>query len=134
MKNNIFAYGIVNAAKNLPQLKDEKSLNRDEFDWKQCDAGITMFRWKDKGAVNLLSNFHDRNDVESDQRKQEDGSASQVPCPKILILNCNVNMNFVDNFCRTRSTAGAKMVFKIVFSLCRCDALKCVHLAQANVS
>lgn len=49
LKNNIFACGTVNAArKNLPQLKYEKVLNRGEFDWKQCGAGITMFRWKDK--------------------------------------------------------------------------------------
>lgn len=104
LKNHkIFACGTVRPQrKYLPNLLDDKKLKRGEYDWKRSEDGITMFKWKDKKAVNFLSNFHDPNQTLTVQRKEKDGSISDIPCPQIL-SDYNSNMNFVDNFDRLKN-------------------------------
>ncbi|KAE9522897.1 hypothetical protein AGLY_016708 [Aphis glycines] len=101
--NLIYAVGTVNASrKTLPKLKNDKLILRGEYDWKISNTGIVMYKWKDNKCVHLLSSLHSPKDTGNVNRKSKDGNQKLVSCPKVLI-NCNKNMNFVDNFDRLNS-------------------------------
>lgn len=98
--NLIYAVGTVNPSrKNLPKLKEDKKFIRGEFDWKMSDTGVVMYKWKDNKCVHFLSPIHGPTDVETVNRKSNDGTQNRISCPKVL-FDYNKNMNFVDNFDR----------------------------------
>lgn len=73
-----------------------------EIDWKMSDEGISMYKWKDKRSVHLLSNFHNPTVVTSVHRKQKDGEIIDVTCPQALV-DYNTNMFYVDKFDQLKS-------------------------------
>ncbi|XP_063224514.1 piggyBac transposable element-derived protein 4-like [Bacillus rossius redtenbacheri] len=102
-KSEIYACGTINPRrKHLPALKDEKQLERGEFDCRVSEDGVAVYRWKDNKAVNLISTCHDPLDVSSVNRKMKDGTVTTIKCPQVL-KDYNSHMNFVDNFDRLKS-------------------------------
>lgn len=81
--------------KFLPELKNDKSLNQGEYDWRVDQNSISIFKWKDKRSVALLSNFHDPKKTDLVPRTSKDGTVTMIPCPKVL-NDYNQNMNCVD--------------------------------------
>lgn len=102
-KSQTYACGTINPRrKHLPSLKDEKQLERGEFDSRISDDGVAVYRWKDNKAVNLISTCHDPSDVSSVNRKMKDGTIATISCPQV-VKDYNSHMNFVDNFDRLKS-------------------------------
>lgn len=92
---NILACGTIRSnRKNIPQLANDSSLNRGEFDFRVSTMGITIFKWKDNRAVLLASNFHGSEETVVKRRKP-DGARIEVPCP-IVVKDYNENMGGVD--------------------------------------
>lgn len=81
--------------KHLPKFKDDKLFKQGDYDWRIDQFSTSIIKWKDKRMVSLLSNFHDPRDTENVQRRTKDGTASIIPCPKVL-KDYNQNMNCVD--------------------------------------
>jgi len=54
---------------------------RGEFDWNTSDTNITMYKWKDKRNVHLLSPPALSQEPISVKRKQNEGTIVNVPCP-----------------------------------------------------
>ena len=103
MKNKIYASGTVRPQRrHLPTFGSDKKMKRGEYEWQTSEYGITMFKWKDKKDVYLLSNCHDPYETITVNRKEKDGSIIEIPCPNIL-KDYNANMNFVDNFDRLKN-------------------------------
>jgi hypothetical protein len=101
-ERNIFACGTVNPTREgLPKLKEEKNINRGDFDFNVCNDGVCMFRWKDKKGVNLIFSVHKLSDISSVDRMEKDGNRHKIPCPQVL-KDYNRHMNFVDNFDRLK--------------------------------
>lgn len=92
----INACGTVNMTRKfLPELKNDKSLNQGEYDWRVDQNSISIVKWKDKRSVALLSNFHDPKNTDLVPRTAKDGTVTMIPCPKVL-NDYNQNMNCVD--------------------------------------
>jgi hypothetical protein len=81
----MFVCGTVNHTRKKHTMKDDKELNRGDFDWKTTNFGISAFKWKDTRTVHLLSNYHNLNDRTSVRRKEKNGNLTEVPCPQILV-------------------------------------------------
>lgn len=100
----IYACGtVVSNRRYLPKLSDDKKLKQGQYEYLTSIDGITLFKWKDKRSVHILSNYHDPTITNSVQRRQKDGSTISVPCPTVLI-DYNLNMNFVDRFDQMKSS------------------------------
>lgn len=94
---NILACGTVNKTRiNLPKFKYDKSLNRGQYDW-WCKSELSTIKWKGKKCFYLLSNFHNPESIISLQRRERDGSTSEITCP-VAVADYNSNMNCVDKF------------------------------------
>ena len=101
----ILACGTIRPSrKDIPVLRDDKSLKRGEFDYRSTADGITVYRWKDSKAVNFISNYHgiDQTTVE---RRLKDGRKITVPCPKI-VRDYNAHMGGVDTHDMLRQIYG----------------------------
>ncbi|XP_049847979.1 piggyBac transposable element-derived protein 3-like [Schistocerca gregaria] len=70
--NGVYACRTINPRReNIPKLKEEKELERGEFDYKISSGGIVIYRWKDNRAINLISTCHSPSDVSIVTRKME---------------------------------------------------------------
>ncbi|KAF2891626.1 hypothetical protein ILUMI_14547 [Ignelater luminosus] len=81
--------------KNLQNLKNDKKLQRGEFDWAVRNNGIACVNRKDKRAVQLLSVINSCTETNTADRRERDSSVTQVPCPAI-VKNYRANMGCVD--------------------------------------
>ena len=54
-------------------MKDDKELNRGDFDYRILNQDIAVYKWIDNKAVNVISNFYgtERDEI---SRTQKDGS------------------------------------------------------------
>ncbi|XP_050302054.1 piggyBac transposable element-derived protein 4-like [Anthonomus grandis grandis] len=103
-ERGIHACGTVQSnRKHPPKMTEDKLLKQGEYDYSICSDGISLIKWKDKKAVNILTNYHDPTVKSSVQRKQKKGSKIPVPCP-IALVDYNSNMNFVDRFDQMKSS------------------------------
>ncbi|KAJ8889726.1 hypothetical protein PR048_009227 [Dryococelus australis] len=60
----IYACGTVNPKrKYLPNLKQQKQLQRGEFEYRVSDNDVAIYRWKDNRADNMISTCHDPAEV-----------------------------------------------------------------------
>lgn len=85
LDKNIYACGTVQAyRKHLPELKNDREMERGNFDRKISDKGIIFMKWKDAKCVYLLSSCKN-NDVTQVGRRAKDGSTTQVVCPVAFI-------------------------------------------------
>lgn len=75
-------------------LSDGKEMEHGDYDFLTTVTGIVAVRWKDKKAINLVSN-HDTTEPATVNRKQHDGSNKVVPCPS-LVKEYNAHMGYVD--------------------------------------
>lgn len=69
--------------KDFPQLADDKTLKRGDFDYRSTPNGITAYEWMDSKAVHLVSNYHGT-DTTTVQRKERDGTKATVTCPQVV--------------------------------------------------
>ncbi|KAF2351878.1 PiggyBac transposable element-derived protein [Trinorchestia longiramus] len=90
--------------KDMPQLKDDKSLKRGQFDYRSTPSGITVYKWKDSKSVHLVSNYHGI-DITSVQRRQKDGTKKNVSCP-VVVKDYNQYMGGVDKHDMLRQLYG----------------------------
>lgn len=103
LNNKTFSRGTSNQfRRKLSTLKNDKQLERGEYDHKTSDTNITFIKWKDRKNVHLLSSFHDPCNVTVVNRTQKDGLSKEVLCSREL-HDYNLNMNFVDNFDRIQN-------------------------------
>ncbi|CAH1983325.1 unnamed protein product [Acanthoscelides obtectus] len=86
-------------------MKADKELKRGDTNWKISDTGLSIFKWKDKRCVHLLSNYHDPRIFSIVRRKSRNGQIEDVNCPRIL-LDYNMNMGFVDKLDQLKSNFG----------------------------
>lgn len=125
LEKNIYACGTVRFnRKYLPTLANDNKLQRGDFDWATSNRGLTMFKWKDRKSVHLLSSLHSPSDTISVNRKEKNGSLTKVPCPTVL-KDYNANMNFVDNFDRLKKDyqcdrKSRKWYMRIFFHMLDC--------------
>lgn len=91
--------------KNLPKkMKEDKKLNRGEFDYCISNTGISVFKWKDNRVVTIASNFHGT-EITTVKRKQRDGKSIEITAPKI-IKDYNESMGGVDHHDQLRQCYG----------------------------
>lgn len=90
--------------KEVPQLKEDKTLKRGEFDYRSTPSGITVYKWKDSKAVHFISNHHGI-ETTSVQRKQKDGTKATVSCPHV-VKDYNQHMGGVDKHDMLRQLYG----------------------------
>lgn len=106
-KGGIYACGTVRSnRKNLPKnLASEKELQRGEWDWCSKNNKISCVRWKDKRVVQLLSVIHSPTACTVVQRKEKDGSVTEIKCPNI-VYDYRKNMGCVDKADMLKSYYG----------------------------
>ena len=75
-------------------IKNDKALERGEFDYQVSTKGILYVKWNDNKPVQVVSNFHGSNPSVI-LRTQKDGSKKQYNCP-IAIKDYNTFMGGVD--------------------------------------
>ncbi len=75
-------------------IKNDKALERGEFDYRVSTKGIFYVKWNDNKPVQVVSNFHGSNPSVI-LRTQKDGSKKQYNCP-IAIKDYNTFMGGVD--------------------------------------
>lgn len=86
-ENQIYACGTVRAnRKNLPTgLKTDKEMDRGDFDWAVYRGKVSCIKWKDKRTIQLLSTIHSPIDQTKVNKREKDGSMTEVNCPKAVI-------------------------------------------------
>lgn len=61
---------------------------RGEMEYRTFYTGLRWLKWKDNRAVLFLSNFHDRSEPQTVNRKLKDGSRIPVPC-SVMVSDYN---------------------------------------------
>ncbi|PSN45855.1 hypothetical protein C0J52_16848 [Blattella germanica] len=88
--------------KGLPQLKQDRDLSRGECDYAVRSDGIAYVKWKDKRCVMFLSTIESPQEMSTVNRKESDGSITQIQCPSIA-KTYHANMGCVDKADMLRS-------------------------------
>lgn len=103
-KNNILACGTVNSnRKFLPQLKEDKRLERGEHDYRVSEENVALLKWKDKRSVFMLTNYIDPTQAGLVTRRERNGELNEINCPE-AVIQYNRCMNYVDKFDQLKST------------------------------
>ena len=92
----IYATGTVRAnRKNMPVLKHDKEMKRDEHDWFASNH-LSAIKWMDNKSVVLLSNYFNPEDTQQIERRGK-GSKDKVKvtCPSVF-QEYNQSMGGVD--------------------------------------
>lgn len=98
LANKIYSCGTIRKGrKHFPELKTDKSMKRGEADWRVSKDGIVALKWMDRRSVLLVGNYHDPSIMETTSRKKKNGSAEDIPCPR-MIRDYNTHMGYVDRF------------------------------------
>lgn len=82
---------------NYSRTTADTNLKRGQSQVLTSNTGLVAIKWRDKRSVHILSNFHDPKDTITVNRKNNDGTIVQFPCP-VALSDYNQNMNFVDKF------------------------------------
>lgn len=91
--------------KNLPsKMKEDKKLERGEYDFRISNTGISYFKWKDNRIVSIASNFHGTGATKV-KRKQRDGKSIEIDAPQV-IKDYNESMGGVDLHDQMRQCYG----------------------------
>lgn len=81
---NTFACGTIRSnRKYIPNLVEDRKLDRGDFDMKTSRLGITVYKWKDNRIVHLASNFHG-SEKSTVMRTEHDGTKKVINCPQII--------------------------------------------------
>lgn len=81
--------------KCLPNdLKSDKNMQRDDFDFRMSKQGVTVYKWMDNEGVLVVSNFHG-SEVTTVTRTQKDGFKKEFTCP-VAVRDYNESMGGVD--------------------------------------
>jgi Transposase IS4 len=97
-EQGIFAVGTVRAnRKGLPMmLRAKDNLQRGEFMY-QTKGCVAAIKWQDNKPVCFLTTAHSPTDVSVIQRKNKDGSKTDITCPN-AVAQYNEIMGGVDRF------------------------------------
>ena len=63
---------IRSTRKNIPNMKNEKSMKRGEIDWRMEENDLSIAKWMDNKVVYFISNMHNPEKSESVSRKNKD--------------------------------------------------------------
>lgn len=101
--NGLNACGTINPKrKYLPNFKNDKEFKKGDIDSYGSNTGVAVWKWKDNRCIHLASNFHDPNETTFVNRRDKQGTISQVACPTVL-KEYNTYMNSVDKFDQIKS-------------------------------
>ncbi|XP_045134450.1 piggyBac transposable element-derived protein 2-like [Portunus trituberculatus] len=94
---------------NDPNMRKEfglgdKELKRGQFDYRSTPNGLTVYKWMDKKAVLMASNYHGI-EATTVKRTEKDGKKAIVPCPQV-VKDYNDNMGGVDKHDMLRQLYG----------------------------
>ncbi|XP_045134451.1 piggyBac transposable element-derived protein 3-like [Portunus trituberculatus] len=90
--------------KDFPILAGDKELKRGQFDYRSTPNGLTVYKWMDKKAVLMASNYHGI-EATTVKRTEKDGKKAIVPCPQV-VKDYNDNMGGVDKHDMLRQLYG----------------------------
>lgn len=68
-------------------MRADKELKRGDSDWKMNDTGLSIFKWKDKRSLHLLSNYHDPQIFSTVKRKPKNRQVEDINCPRCILLD-----------------------------------------------
>ena len=71
----------------MPVIADEKSLERDDFDFKCSSDGLSLYKRKGGKPVHLISNYH-KIETATVQRKQKNRAKVTIACPLVVKDYC----------------------------------------------
>ncbi|GLV38593.1 hypothetical protein CBL_08586 [Carabus blaptoides fortunei] len=102
----LFACGTITSnRKGFPKnMKEDKKLNRGDYDYRVSNTDVSVYKWKDNTIVYFASNFHGSEEAIV-KRTQKDGSRANVKCP-LVVKDYNANMGGVDKADQIRGTYG----------------------------
>ena len=82
LQHQVYACGTVRQGRvGLPKdFTSDKNMERGEFQFRCSRDGLVVLLWKDKKPILFLSNFHDIQDVSSVERKNKDGTRTEISC------------------------------------------------------
>ena len=86
--------------KLLPKLKEDRGMNRSDFDFRTTDQGIGYYKWKDDKCVHFLSNYHG-SETTTLSHRERDGTRNDVMAPTV-VSDYNLSIDGVvevDMFC-----------------------------------
>lgn len=91
-------------------MKTNEKMKKGDFRYK-TKSGVSAYKWMDNKAVTFLSTLHSPKTITSVNRKNKDGSLSQVTCPEVVKVYNNI-MGGVDRFdqFRERYAIGRRSV------------------------
>eukprot|EP00102_Acyrthosiphon_pisum_P020738 XP_016657948.1 PREDICTED: piggyBac transposable element-derived protein 4-like [Acyrthosiphon pisum] len=97
LQDGIYACGTVRAnRKGLPKIQiQDKKLKKGDSEGRVSTTGVSWLKWRDNRFIQLLSNFHNPDDISSCTRKNKDGSTISISCP-LAVTNYNTHMGYVD--------------------------------------
>ncbi|XP_008189097.2 piggyBac transposable element-derived protein 4-like, partial [Acyrthosiphon pisum] len=97
LQDGIYACGTVRAnRKGLPKIQiQDKKLKKGDSEGRVSTTGVSWLKWRDNRCIQLLSNFHNPDDISSCTRKNKDGSTISISCP-LAVTNYNTHMGYVD--------------------------------------
>ena len=97
LQHQVYACGTVRQGRvGMPKdFTSDKSMERGEFQFRCSEEGLVALLWKDKKSILFLSNFHDIDDVSCVERKNKDGTRTEISCPQ-LVKDYNAHMGYVD--------------------------------------
>lgn len=72
-------------------MRSDITMKQDDIDWKMTHDCISMYKWRDKRSVHLLSNYQNPAIINYVSRKQESGQIIDVTCPQAVLDN-NANI------------------------------------------
>ncbi|XP_045103522.1 piggyBac transposable element-derived protein 3-like isoform X4 [Portunus trituberculatus] len=90
--------------KDFPILAGDKKLKRGQFDYRSTPNGLTVYKWMDKKAVLMASNYHGI-EATTVKRTEKDRKKAIVPCPQV-VKDYNDNMGGVDKHDMLRQLYG----------------------------
>lgn len=142
LATGIYASGTIRKGRrNFPELIPDKKMKRGETCWKVSTDGLVAIKWMDRRSVLLLANFQNPSLLETASRRNKEGVAQDIPCPKI-VKDYNKHMGYVDRFDMLKSLyeidrKSHKWWHRIFFYLvdaCVVNALILFHLRSHSKS
>ncbi|KAL4154020.1 hypothetical protein QTP88_001853 [Uroleucon formosanum] len=112
LQDGIYACGTVQAnRKELPKIQiQDKKLKKGDSEGRVSTTGVSRLKWRDNRCIQLLSNFHNPDDISSCTRKNKDGSTISISCP-LAVTNYNTHMGYVD-YADIESSQGSTLNIK----------------------
>ena len=120
---------IRSTRKNIPNMKNEKSMKGGKIDWRMEENGLSITKWMNNKVVYFISNMYNPEKSESVSRTNKDGT---LYWGKSSQKNYNKHMGYVDKAGMLKSLYGLdcknkKMVASYRLSFFRCSISEFVH-------